>query len=198
MRLDDWVHGSNYAEIWGNVPEWLSAIGTVGAFAGTVAILRRDRRDRRRALADNVAVWAINLIFNEKPFVKVHVHNANLAAVPRLSVKTTKNSADQLKYMYKSDEMIATINEAGAVLKDLNTTIEPGESLSYSFALKKPVLESLLYVHFEDARGQIWYKNVLTGEYMSRKRLGRLSKLSSGQIYKHNKRHLKAPGSFEP
>ena len=37
---------------WGSVPDWLTAVGTVGAFAGTVWVIGRDGRTRKREQKD--------------------------------------------------------------------------------------------------------------------------------------------------
>ena len=42
---------------WGDVPTWLAAVGTVGAFIFTGVLLRRERQDRISSQAKLVAAW---------------------------------------------------------------------------------------------------------------------------------------------
>jgi hypothetical protein len=44
---------------WGTAPDWLAAIGTVGALAFALVLFARDQEDRRRAQASRVVSWLV-------------------------------------------------------------------------------------------------------------------------------------------
>jgi hypothetical protein len=43
----------------GTFPDWLAAIGTVGALAFALVLFARDREDRRRAQASRIVCWLV-------------------------------------------------------------------------------------------------------------------------------------------
>jgi hypothetical protein len=45
--------------VWGPAPDWLAAIGTVGALLVALVLFARDQEDRRRAQASRVVCWLV-------------------------------------------------------------------------------------------------------------------------------------------
>lgn len=70
---------------WGNVPTWISAVGTTGALSATVGIIWRDHRKAERADAAALSCWEIPLQGGDSDSLAIlhdNIHVQNNAARP--------------------------------------------------------------------------------------------------------------------
>ena len=74
----------------GDVPTWIAAIGTVGALAGSLVLIRgqlgewtQAAEDRRRGQAENVSawVWRFDALAEPHPLLILRVTNSNSSAI---------------------------------------------------------------------------------------------------------------------
>ena len=74
----------------GNLPEWIGALGTVGALAGSLILIGRQMgewkqaaEDKRRRWAENVTAWVQDYLGGEQPFplIVLRVANSNPTAI---------------------------------------------------------------------------------------------------------------------
>jgi len=80
----------------GDLPEWVAAVGTVGALVGSLVLIgrqlsewRRAAEDRRRRQAERVTawVWEVRPSATPHPLVVLRVANSNTSAVYATTVK---------------------------------------------------------------------------------------------------------------
>jgi len=139
---------------WGSVPDWLAAVGTVGAFAATLLILGLDRRRSRRAAAVSLAVWATRSFRSaadgDSQTVTVHAYNGASGPVPVANVVSNRNGSDYVNE-------ILTANDRGF------SELSPGGRISIEFDVVHHVDDAHLFVFFVDSFGRQWAKRVSDG-----------------------------------
>lgn len=158
--------GINWAELdWGSVPDWLAAVGTVGAFAATLVILALDRRRARRAPAAGLVLWTTRRFQmrgnSEKRWVTVHAYNTSSGPVPVANVVSNISGDDNINEVLSADER---------GFKE----IAPGAKVEVDIEVIHYIDDSKLFVLFVDHRGGQWVKRVSDGRLFS-PRKGRIA-----------------------
>lgn len=142
----------------GNLPEWVGAIGTIGAFAGSLVLIGRQigewkhaEEDRRRRHAENVTAWVQDYLATEKPYplIVLRVANNNPTAIYHVALNLN-------------------VGVRGRFCRWLNT-LGPYETREIKIPLPGSPRSNLLIpdVAFVDAGGLAWTRKngeLLTGQ----------------------------------
>jgi hypothetical protein len=146
---------------WGTVPDWLAAVGTVGAFAATIVILGIDRRQSKRAPAQAIVLWTtrrfVSTSTGDHRFVTVHAYNMSTGPVPVANIVSTTASLEDINE-------VVTADERG--FKEL----APGAKTEVEIEVTNSVDDSELLMFFVDYLGGHWVKRVSDGRLMSARR----------------------------
>lgn len=153
---------------WGTVPDWFAAVGTVGAFAATLAILALDRRRSRRAPAEGLVLWTTRKFQStprgDKRSVTVHAYNTSAGPIPTANVVSKVDGNDYVNEVLSAD---------GDGFKE----IAPGSKTAVEINIVQYVDDSSLYVFFVDYQGGQWVKRVSDGRLFSPKKGRKLAGL---------------------
>ncbi len=153
---------------WGTVPDWLAAVGTVGAFAATLVILALDRRRSRRAPAAGLVLWTTRR-FRSTPHgdtqsVTVHAFNTSAGPIPTANVVSKAAGNDYVNEVLSADER---------GFKE----IAPGSKTEVEIDVVHFVDDSALYVFFVDFQGGQWVKRISDGRLFTPRRGRKLAGL---------------------
>ena len=155
---------------WGSVPDWLAAVGTIGAFAATLVILGLDRRRSRRSLAVGLALWTTRSFRStpgaDKQTLTVHAFNASSGPIPVANVVSNRNGSDCVNEVLTSEN--AGFSE-----------LAPGAKTSVEIEVMHYVDEAYLFVFFVDHLGGRWAKRVSDGRLFRPARGRRLAGIES-------------------
>jgi hypothetical protein len=176
---------------WGDVPTWIGSLLTGGSLLLAVSILWRDRQAEIRRQAMAVACWAD--FKNPRGSLSEHiaaeargeqlpdgytytVHIENLSQMPiaRPTIYRGTLSKSEVRRRRRLEgfgrhlgprrardhvDEIVNLGEDGVVLSSLR----PGESIERTLIIKAPPSDYLVVVHFGDATGRFWAKDVRYG-----------------------------------
>lgn len=141
---------------WGSVPEWLAAIGTVGAVIVALVIAFRDSRQRARAersaQADNITAWQSVVgrgTFNER----AHINLSNSSSLPIYDIALSYGAP------YGEGARFQT----GASKQIFLLRLPPGKcqvrELPKVPKLDKPQYELGISISFRDSYGRFWRRD---------------------------------------
>lgn len=141
---------------WGNAPAWAGAIlSSVSVFLAFFIILR-DRKNKRRELADSfVSFVRYNMnMSDENPRydLEVWLQNTGSSIIPRTTLLARKENG-------KLD--LVGISQDGDV-----PGVPPGQVAVYRVSLHEVSVSSPLIIHFKDGRNQAWFRDVKTNKYI--------------------------------
>lgn len=146
---------------WGTVPDWFAAVGTVGAFAATLAILAIDRRRSRRAPAEGLVLWTTRKFrsspHGDKQSVTVHAYNTSAGPIPTANVVSIVEGNDHVNEVLSADE-------------NGFKEIAPGSKTEVEIDVMHYIDDSALYVFFVDHQGGQWVKRVSDGRLFTPRR----------------------------
>jgi hypothetical protein len=145
---------------WGTLPDWLAAVGTVGAFGITYLLLRKEQEDRRQAQARLVSAWLHRRLVQAKlggeeigESLRVEMVFKNGSDEPVYDVKVTVVPRDG---PFASDPDAAPWPSAGTV-RGRMSLLPPGEILMLDAPGISGQFESLaIGLSFNDAQGRRW------------------------------------------
>jgi hypothetical protein len=137
--------------VWGPAPDWLTAIGTVGAFAVALVLLGREQEDRRRAQARRVSVLPTGVKVDDD-------------GIEWFSLKARNNSEEpvyEVRAAMMSDlNPFAQDPEAAPIRPDIETlwpVLLAAEGSEYRFNVKQlGVRPGVVGFSFTDAQGRRW------------------------------------------
>lgn len=161
--VGEWFRSQN----WGSVPDWLAAVGTVGALVLGLVILMRGRAMDERSHADKFVTWLETKIDKsaEQITLVVHGYNSGGAPVPYAFAHA----------IYRGDQVAAVFYDGFATERStVGPAMKVRANLVFSTLTRDSPLKHLVLVTFNDERGRQWHRNVRTGEYVSGPRIGRL------------------------
>jgi hypothetical protein len=153
---------------WGTWPDWLAAVGTLGAFFVTYLLLRKEQharreyeKERREAQARLISAWL------DLPLVPTElVGSGRIVELPRVEM-VFKNASDEAVYhvrvtvvprdgLFASDPDAAPWPSAGTARGTMQL-LPPGETIRRPAPEISHQFDSLaLGLSFNDARGHRW------------------------------------------
>lgn len=153
---------------WGTAPDWFAAIGTVGTLAITIAIVLADRLRTRRADADAFSTWYVHRFRSlpkhdlQEVTLIVSAHNGGSRPIPVALVRSPKNKPDYMDEFLQSEE-------------DAIRPIQVGETVSIDIPLSSGNTDrDDIIVVFLDGRGKSWFRRLVSGRYVSKRRAARI------------------------
>lgn len=176
---DNWakMFGYDHWE-WGSASDAFAAIGTVGALAVTLHIVRKDRRDRAQALARGVTGWW------EADEGGVPIDEDDPSTIGRiataLTVTVRNSSAHPVTVLTASylrrgtgGAYLSVAGTSGAYLSvggdpsRKNTTLRPNEETTFKGYIDGPASNILnVLLGFYDNNGVHWTRNLETQEIL--------------------------------
>lgn len=173
---------------WGSAPDWFAAVGTVGAFAATIAIIQSERMRRTRAQADafvtytslkwgprypikDLSVRKMKKIEKEEGslyhwILTLYVHNTSGQPIVRSALRSDPRSGID----FHTHQVLESSEDKGLA-------IAPGESLSREVRFESNPMGKKFYLFFTDSDGKSWVREVTSGSYISRRELRSIRKV---------------------
>ena len=147
---------------WGNAPAWVGAVLTSGSLFLAVWILRADRKEKRRAVADKLTSWWIKSARDTseaEPFgIEICVFNGSEAPIAYVIAGGPWGSKWEQQWFNEADDP-----HPSAIAPAL--TYRVGGSAPTEFDASKFVLT------FSDTLGQTWHRRVSDNRYISERKL---------------------------
>jgi len=164
---------------WGTVPDWFAAVGTVGAFAATVAIIQSERIRRRRAQADAFVSftslsWAPRVPLEGLSLRKMNKIKAEFGNLYHWEIRLwLHNTSNQpiVRTALRSDPRAGLdfhVHQTVRVGKK-GLSIAPGEEVETTLAFEKEPKGLKVYLYFVDSTGRGWVREIISGRYVSRR-----------------------------
>ncbi len=165
---------------WGTVPDWFAAIGTVGAFAATLAIIQSERLRRRRAQADSFVTYTSISWSPRYPIKDLSVRKMKRIEKDEGSLYHwvlnvfVYNTSDQpiVSTLLRSDPRSGPqfhAHQTLSVSKNGGLAIPPGSSFSRKIAFEDSPMGKKFYLQSVDAAGKQWVREIVSGRYVSRR-----------------------------
>ncbi|WP_143049931.1 hypothetical protein [Asanoa ishikariensis] len=184
--------------LWGNIPQWVSSVGSSVSIFLALYIILRDRRAADREQASAIAAWIEKLVvyhINDQEHevaverVTVFVHNGsdlpitNVGMVFRAMTKReVKATADPiLQSRYRPESKWGPFGTSAISKSDgmYASSLAPDGSLTWSEApesdeshrsVRVPLDAYRRWFRFVDAAGRVWFRDVDSGELLAGKR----------------------------
>jgi hypothetical protein len=157
---------------WGSAPDWVAAVGTVGALFLGLGILIHDRRRHRRELADAFSSWwelsmeASSDVPSEETYeLRVTSYNAGSLPIQGAVLINVANGPVRARVRF--------LKETG--VRDLEP-IDPGERVVTTVRLDEMPDIADLFIEFYDGHGVTWHRQLEGSKYVTAKRISRLAK----------------------
>lgn len=157
---------------WGSVADWMAGIGTVAAFGIAAGALVRDHRLRQRSFADNVSVWILRRETRSEGgrgavtqiIVTAHVFNGNTSPIPYGSFLATPDrySISNVPFGAKRSKKTGV-----KISREAPRGLAAGKGFDISWTYDKLAADAPFIVRFQDNSGQIWFKSISSGKYVS-------------------------------
>lgn len=158
---------------WGTADGWAGAILTSGTLFIAVMLLRNDRRLARRRAADGLSTWVFGGFDGKpgpileggdpfyNPYITLHAYNSGASPIPLV------------RFVYRDGDEPKSVSVRD---KRKRGTIQPN-----SKARARVYIDSVpkwkknqMFVEIRDPDNNLWYRDVMTNEYISRRKAKRL------------------------
>lgn len=162
---------------WGTVPDWFAAIGTVGAFAATIAIIQSERNQRRRAQADAFVSftslgWAPKIPLKGLSVRKMNKFKKEFGGLYHWEIKLWLHNTSNQPITYT---MLRSDPRAGidfhvrqtAKVGEKGLSIAPSEEVETTLPFEKGPRGLRIYLQFVDVAGRAWVREIMSGKYVS-------------------------------
>jgi hypothetical protein len=156
--------------VWGDVPTWVAALGTVGAFWFTGLTVRRDHVARTAAEARHVAAWAETIPGQPDPsddeigaIADPELIRNRIRQIERVIV--TRNGSDEPVYdvdVYWTSKLTSRVKISIPVLA-------PGQVERRTVATGGDAI--VVFIGFRDSAGRIWHRDEIGHLSMKRTRV---------------------------
>ena len=150
---------------WGTVPTWVGSILTSLSVMFALSIIVRDRNALKRAAYDNFLTWTSHADSE---------YDGNGELSYQLPIHVINNGTGPILYglIYeKATNGVEKIHEdlKGGGFK--HQVIEPNEKVEVIMRYYKEHNPKKFTLKFADARGQVWYRNVLSNKRISDRKI---------------------------
>ena len=149
---------------WGTVPDWLAAVGTVGALFFALFLFRHEVSSGRRKDADAFVSWlrterSAQASGEWHESIRVFVSNSGSKPIPRAGfwVRARVDGKELVKFR----PLASSGDTQGVSVQDV---------VNRGAGFNGPIDDFDAYLFFSDPQGRQWFRNIVTNKYVSERK----------------------------